>query len=361
MIGRILDRYVLGQWVRVFLLTALGFPLVSLLFRATDELNKLLDRNVSPGAIWLSYLYSIPEEMAQMIPAACLFATVFTLSPLSRNSELTAAKAGGISFYRIIRPLVLAAVLAAGLSFVMTEVATRASSRALELQKEKEVRSIRTRYNFVYRADAGWIYAVRQLDTEMRRMYNTIFERQGTGAANPTLSVVADSATYSDSLAGGWRLYHGSSHLIYDSTTVATFRFARMRFAPLTQRPRELLLQAQEPEEMDYRELGEYIENLRRSGTAVGKLSVDRALKLAIPAACLVITLFGAPLALTAPRAGPAIGVAVSLGTTVAYLLLINLMKAVGETGVIDPTLAAWLPNAFFLVLAVVLLARART
>lgn len=361
MITRILDRYVLGQWLRIFLLTALGFPLVSILIRATDQLTQLLDRDVGAAAIALSYFYSLPEEMAQMIPAACLFATVFTLSPLSRNSELTAAKAGGVSFHRIIRPLVLASGLAVGLSFLMTEVATRASARALELQKEKEVRHIRTRYNFVYRADGGWIYAIRQLDTELRRMYHIVIERQGTGPDNPTLSVVADSAVYEDSLPGGWRLFTGSAHTIFDSTSVSTVRFGQMRFAPLTQRPRELLLEAKEPEEMDYRELGDYIENLRRSGTAVGKLGVERALKLAIPAACLVITLFGAPLALTAPRSGPAVGIAISLGTTVAYLLLINLMKAVGETGVISPTLAAWMPNVFFFLLAIVLLVRART
>lgn len=329
MIRRTLDRYVLRQWFRIFVLTALGFPLVGVLLEATDKLTRLLDRDVAPGAIVLSYLYSIPEHMGQMIPAACLFATVFTIGPLSRNSELTAAKAGGMSFHRIIRPLVLASVLAVGLSFVVGELATRASTRALELQKERAARSITMRYNFVYRADEGWMYAVRLLDTEMNRMQNVVFERPGAGPEYPTLSVVADTVVYSDTVAGRWRLLGGSSHFIYDSVTVATFRFDRMRFRPLTQRPRELLIEAREPEEMAYQELGQYIENLRRSGSDVNKLRVEQALKLAIPVTCLVITLFGAPLAVTAPRAGPAVGVAISLGTTVIFLMLVNLTKAV--------------------------------
>ena len=61
-----------------------------------------------------------------------------------------------------------------------------------------------------------------------------------------------------------------------------------------------------------------------------------------MPAACFVIVLFGAPLALSAPRAGAAIGIAISLGTTVSYLMLIYLSRAIGASGLMNPTLAAW-------------------
>jgi lipopolysaccharide export system permease protein len=360
-IFRILDRYLLGQWIKIFLLTAVGFPLVSVLIQATDRLSRLLDRDLTPGAIALSYLYTIPESMAQMIPAASLFATVFTIGPLNRNAELTAAKAGGQSFHRLILPLVVAALAAGGLSFAVGEIATRASARALELQKETLARNTSLRYNFVYRADGNWIFAIRLLDTDNRRMDHVVFERAGRGADYPTLAVTADSVIWVDTLPGRWRLLRGSSHFLTDSTVTATFRFERMRFRALTQRPRELLVEAKEPEEMDYGELGDYIEVMRRSGNDVRKLSVERALKVAIPATCFVIALFGAPLAVTAPRAGAAVGVAISLGTTVSYLMLINLTKAIGASGVMDPVVAAWAPNLFFLALAVVLLVRVRT
>jgi lipopolysaccharide export system permease protein len=134
-----------------------------------------------------------------------------------------------------------------------------------------------------------------------------------------------------------------------------------MRLGALTQRPRELLLEAKDPSEMDYRELGRYIELMRRSENDVKKLEVERALKIAVPATCFVIALFGAPLAMTAPRAGAAIGVAISLGTTVAYLLLINLTRAIGISGLIDPVVAAWAPNLLFFVIALVLLRKVRT
>jgi len=358
---RLLDRYVLTQWIRIFLLTAVGFPLISVLLEATDRVGRLLERNLTPTDIAISYLFKLPENMAQMIPAACLFATVFTLGPLARNSELTAAKAGGQSFHRLIVPLVVAALFASGLSFLTGEVSTRASARALEIQKERRASTLTTRYDFVYRGDGDWIYAIRTLDTEQERMLNAVFERAGRGPDYPTLSIVADSVTWSDTLAGRWRLMRGSSHIMSDSSVIATFQFARMRLAALTQRPRELLVEAKDPSEMDYRELGRYIEVMRRSGNDVRKLQVERALKIAVPATCFVIALFGAPLARTAPRAGAAVGVAISLGTTVAYLLLINLTRAIGISGLIDPNAAAWLPNLLFFLVALVLLWKVRT
>ena len=47
MIPRLLDRYVAGLWLKLFVLTALGFPLVSILINLTDSLNKLLDRGLT--------------------------------------------------------------------------------------------------------------------------------------------------------------------------------------------------------------------------------------------------------------------------------------------------------------------------
>jgi hypothetical protein len=61
---RILDRYMLGSWIRIFLLTVVGFPLVDILLKATERVGRLLERDLSPGTIVLSYLYLLPEHVA---------------------------------------------------------------------------------------------------------------------------------------------------------------------------------------------------------------------------------------------------------------------------------------------------------
>jgi lipopolysaccharide export system permease protein len=112
---------------------------------------------------------------------------------------------------------------------------------------------------------------------------------------------------------------------------------------------------------MRYRELGRYITALERSGSDVNELRVERALKLAIPVTCIIIALFGAPLATTNQKGGAAWGIGVSLAITIAFLGMIQLTKAVGGKGLMDPEMAAWSPNVIFGLAGLILLARVRT
>ncbi len=357
---RQLDRYVLGSWVRIFVLTALGFPVVSILINLTDTLNRLLDRGLTMKEIAISYVYSIPENAFLVMPAAVLFATVFTVGSMGRHSELTAAKAGGQSFHRLMRPIFMASAAASVLAFVVGELAPGATAKQLELQKAKQARPTRTRFNFVYRGDAGWVYTIRSLDVANRQLKQLMLERQGTGLSYPGLVLTADSASYDDKLKT-WRLRRGASRLIASPARQATFNFRTMRLRALSQTPADLLAESKAPDEMRYAELGRYIDALKRSGNDANKLVVEQALKLALPATCIIIALFGAPLAVTTPRAGAAVGIAISLGTTVIFLLFVQITKAIGAGGLINPVLAAWIPNFVFLFAGLVLLAKVRT
>jgi lipopolysaccharide export system permease protein len=112
---------------------------------------------------------------------------------------------------------------------------------------------------------------------------------------------------------------------------------------------------------MRFAELTRFIRALERSGGDANVLRVERALKIAIPITCLVIALFGAPLATSTQRGGTAYGIGVSLATTIIFLLMIQLTKAVGGKALISPDVAAWLPNTMFAVMGLVLLVRVRT
>ena len=357
---RHLDRYVLGTWIRLFVMAALGLPLIAIFFNLTDMLSRLLDRGLSMREIFISYVYALPEYAFLVMPAAVLLATVFTVVGMGRHSELMAAKAGGQSFHRLMRPLFIAAGLAAFLAFGVGELAPWSTARQLEIQKAKQARPTRARFNFVYSGDAGWVYTVRSLDIASRQLKQIMFERQGTGRDYPGLVLTADSATYDDSRKS-WRLRTGASRVIAGPGQQATFSFRSMRLRALRQSPGDLLAESKGPDEMRFAELGRYIDALKRSGNDANKLIVEQALKLALPVTCLIIALFGAPLAVTTPRAGPAGGVAISLAIALIFLLLTQLTKAIGAGGVVNPLVAAWFPNVLFLFAALVLLAKVRT
>src|SRR5258708_36208010 len=191
---RTLDRYLLREWLRVLLISLLGFPILVIVIDLTDKLDTYMARGIKPGAVALSYIFDLPEKMFLVLPVAVLFATVFTVGSLGRHSELTAAKASGISFHRLVRPLFAAAGAAFIAGLLLGEIAPVATSRRLEMLGEKAIRSTSSRYNFVYRADRRSVYAIRALELRPPDMTDLMLEREGTGGADPTIVLAPQRA-----------------------------------------------------------------------------------------------------------------------------------------------------------------------
>jgi lipopolysaccharide export system permease protein len=348
------------EWVKIFLLSAIGLPVFVILIELAEKLDDYLIKDLAFSEVALAYFFSLPDRIFLILPAAVLFATVFSVGNMNRTAELTAAKASGRSLHRTVAPVLAAALLASGLGLVIGELAPPATRKQLELLGELERRNQMARYNFVYRAEEGWVYSVRQLDITRQRMQDVVLEREGTGADYPTLSVQADRATYRDSMAY-WSLRRGRFHISADPATVSTFAFDSMRVSSLVEHPRELLIEPKKPQEMRYAELNRYVDALERSGGNPRLLRVEQALKIAVPATCFIIALFSIPLVVSGPRMSGAFGVAVSLGTAVVFLVLVQLSRTIGLGGLIPPTLSAWLPNIVFGTVGLVMLRRAPT
>jgi len=360
-----LDRYLLREWTKVFLLASLGFPFLVMVIDLTDKLSTYLGRGIPKARLAYSYVFFLPETISLVLPVAVLFAVVFTVGALGRHSELVAAKASGISFHRVVRPLLVASLAAVLLDLGLTELAPVTSARRAELLGEKTVRQVASRFNpFVYRADSGWVYSIRSLELRASgaEMRDVILERGGTGEDYPTIVVAAQRAAYDTARAKrGWTLNKGALRYLLGPGRETTFVFDTLRTAELRETPADLLAEPKAPDEMRYAELGRYVDALSRSGSDTKKLQVERALKLSVPFACIIIALFGAPLAISTPRSGTAWGVAVCLATTFVDLLMFQLSKAVGAGGALPPGFAAWVPNLLFGAAGVWLWRKART
>jgi lipopolysaccharide export system permease protein len=356
---RPLDRYVFGEFWKIFGVTALGFPILVIVIDLTDNLEKYLNKKVPRADIALSYLYWLPDSMFMILPAAVLFATVFSVGNFTRHSEITAAKASGISFYRMMVPILLGALFAATLDLGLGEVVPITNSKRADLLGEARFRADSVRWNFAHASEHGRVYKAGMLDRVKGEIRELQIERKGSGPEYPTYVVTAREATWRP--AAGWALQTGVLHVVPDSIGDVAFTFQRMIDRKLTERPVDLMAKPRSPQEMRYNELTRFIVALERSGGDANVLRVERALKIAIPATCLIIALFGAPLATSTQRGGAAYGIGISLATTIIFLMMIQLTKAVGGKGLIDPDLAAWVPNAVFATVGLFLLARVRT
>ena len=133
---RPLDRYVFSEFWKIFTMTALGFPVLIVIIDLTDNLDKYLNRQLPRSQIALSYLYFIPDSMFLVMPAAVLFATVFSIGALTRHSEITAAKASGISFYRLTASIYFGAIVASVLAIGLGELVPITNARRADLLEE---------------------------------------------------------------------------------------------------------------------------------------------------------------------------------------------------------------------------------
>jgi lipopolysaccharide export system permease protein len=355
---RWLDRYVANFYLKVWAICVFGAPFLFIVFKLTDDLDKYLARGLTVQQVLLAYLYDFPYQMSLSLPVASLFGAVFTVALMSRHSEVTAAKASGVSFYRLIAPLVVLGTLVSigGLALgELVPVTNRLRAEALQ-ERARSSRGIRNQ--FVYGADGGRAYTVRRLVAEEGRMLDIVIDREGTGTEYPTYRIFAPTGEWAEER---WILLNGYLNYFPQQDRMMTFAFDTLSQRDFTETPQELLAEQKDPEEMNYAELGRFIESIQRSGGDARKLEVERMLKIAVPLACLVVVLFGSALGNSTGRAGPAMGVGIALGTVLVYLLIVRVAQGMGASGVIPPPLAAWLPNFLFLGIGLGLLWRTST
>ena len=118
---RILDQYVVLEFLNMFALVLLGFVLLMLVFTVFDRLGDIL-RNHVPLATVGAYLINLtPSMLYQIAPLAVLIAVLVTFGVLNRNSEIIAMKATGISLYRLVVPIVSIATILAVSLFIFDE------------------------------------------------------------------------------------------------------------------------------------------------------------------------------------------------------------------------------------------------
>jgi lipopolysaccharide export system permease protein len=355
---RTLDRYVAGLYLKVWFICVFGAPLMFMIIKLTDDLDTYLARGLTAQQILLAYLYDFPYQMGLSFPVASLFGAVFTVALMSRNFEITAAKASGVSFYRIIAPIVLLAALLSVVGLGLGElvpVTNRLRAETLG-ERGRSTRTVRT--TFVYGADGGRAYTIRRLISTTGIISDIVIDREGTGLEYPTYRIYAPDARWDE---GRWQLVNGYLHIFPAKDRAVTFAFDTLYQRDFSETPQDLLAEPKDPEEMNYQELGQFIDSIKRSGGDARKLIVDRALKIAFPIACLIVVLFGSALGMSTGRRGPAMGIGIALATVLLYLISVRIAQGMGAGGVLPPTLAAWIPNTLFLGVGIVLLARTKT
>ena len=173
---RILDRFVAKTFLRNFGLVILAAPPLLMLGDLNENLDNYLDRGLTLREVALAYLYQQPLFFQWSFPIAALIATVFTVHGMTTHRELVAAKAGGISFHRLILPIALLGVLLTGAALGLSELIPRGNRISAEILRSEDPRRS-WRSDFVYQSEGGLTWQVERLTVSDGRMAEVVIER----------------------------------------------------------------------------------------------------------------------------------------------------------------------------------------
>ena len=355
---RILDTLIARTFMRIFLLFVLGAPLLFVVGNLVENVDRYFDRGLTVGEVAAAYVFMLPEFISWSFPIAALIAAVFTIHSMTQHREILAAKAGGISFHRLIAPLLVLGLALSGAGLLLSEVVPVAKRRSGQILRSEEV-GRQWRADFVFKTDDDWTLTVRRLSLFPPAMTQVVMEVPAGPNGQAAQHLQATRAPF-DSVRG-WTFQNGYLRMLPDRGTPLTFYFDSLRSSGFGEPPRGLLGQPDDEDEMTDSEIDRMVANITRSGGDASTLLVTKGQRKAIAVATLVIILFGAPLATSSQRGGTAYGIGVALASTILYLLLFRLAGAAGKSGALSPVLSAWIPNVIFLVCGLILLKRVRT
>jgi LPS export ABC transporter permease LptG len=354
----LIDRYVLRSYLKFVLISGLSIYVIFLVVDFREMIDDVIRFQI-PGSVILRFFkFRTPWVVNQILPVACLVATLLAFGLLTRFNEVTAMKAGGLSLYRIAFPVVGATVLFSVFAFGMEGyVMPFSNQRASQIRDQIRGHPPRS-YSQPSRrwilGKDGLFYNYRTFTSPKARFLplagGGIFQGFSAYRLDPQSFAIrerifAREAVWSE---GTWTLREGWERKFGPEGTMSSFEAFKEKKFPLRETPSRFLGEEQTPDQMNYWQLRSFIDDLKRRGYSVQELSVGLYEKLALPFVSLVMVVLGLPFAFRTGKKGSLYGIGLSIGLVVVYYATFAVMSALGEIGFLPPFLAAWAPNILF-------------
>ena len=351
---RILTRYIIKEFLKIFILTITAFISLYLIIDVFEQMDTLIEYRVQLKDGLYFFLYKIPFIFYQLSPIAVLMATLITIGILSRYSEVIAALASGISVLMFSLPFFIFAIFISVVNFTLSESVVPYTTQRVAAMKQAFEGSNKT----VFAQDSIWfkdntdIYNISYIEPEAGILKGFTVYRMDSNF-NISSRIDAKLVNWKD---GKWISPEGILSQFQDSQLlgVSTLKDAAM---PLSKKPDELRNIERLANEMNYRELTKYVKKLKREGYAASRYSVDLHSKISFPLVSIIMVMIGIPFALRSGRhGGIAIGVGLSVIIGFSYWVVFAVNSSLGYNSIIPPFVAAWFTNFIFTGFGVLLL-----
>lgn len=356
---RILDRYILSEWGKVFglcLLSLAGLILVSLAYGWVPD---FLRWGASPWTTVAYLLLRVVGDLTLLVPTSLLVSVIYVLGQLNRNQELAAARAAGISVLRLTAPLWFAAAACGALLVCLNvawisasqetarEIAERAEFAALAAKGGEAKRRGDADFVTYDQARDGRRWVIGKLSLAAGRASSVrlhLLDAQG----RETRRIVARLAEFRQE-DGRWLwTFVDGRDLAFNPATGELLRqphFDQLALPGVHDDPAVMSATLVEPLMLSFREVANVSANAGWFPQGrMAKYAMRYHGILAGSAICLVVVAIAIPFSVLGGRVNPMVGVSKTLGLFLAYYLADAVLTAAGGAGALPPVVAAWLP-----------------
>ena len=344
---KLLDRYVIKELLTPFVFGIFAFTFI---LTGSTILPTLIGETIKYGIpihhFAQLFLLKLPYIFSLSFPMSMLLATILAFGRLGNDLEILAFRAGGVSIFRLVIPVILTGLLVSILTIWFNEsIVPKASFHAENLfrsYRDSDKPTVKQNVNLteykqglpsriinVSEIDKGILKNVTIAEYETGKLARLI--RSETGKLIPT---------------GGWEFYDGVMHNfnLNDPKKVTVIEFKKehiniqLRSVDLSKRKKKV-------EEMTRAELRDRIERKLATGDDALKDLMDYHMKLSIAFASLIYSILGASVGLRPHRSSSGLGLGISLFIIFIYIILLSIGMGLGLSGSFPPLLAAWIPN----------------
>ena len=349
-----LDFYLLRNFSYYFGLLLAGFLLLFEVFTFLDLLDDIAQHRTGLLVVVNYFLYLSFYLFYQLAPLACLVAVLVTLGVMTKNNELVAFKAAGVSLYRIALPLLVAGILFASALFALDATyLPYANQRQDALRNEIKGRPAQTYYQpqrqWIF-GDNSKIYNYQLFDPDKKLFGGlSVFELDPVTFAVKR-RVYADRAQW-EPQQSSWVLESGWIRDFANGKVTKYEQFPATVLSELDEPPSYFSREVRQFYQMNWWQLERYISALEHAGFDVAQLSVQLQKKIAFPLIAPVIMLLAIPFSVFVGTRGAVGGVALGLSLGITYWAAAALFEAMGSVGQLPAALSAWAPDTMFLFL----------
>jgi LPS export ABC transporter permease LptG len=367
---QIVDSYMLGGFLFWFVTVLVSFVVIQHIYTFFELIGDMIRNRISMN-IMLKYLfYLTPKYLYDSTPISVLVAVLVRFSILTKNNEVTAFKASGVSVYRMAIPVWLAAVMLSGALFLFDHTVVPEANRIQDglrnqIKGKAQQTYLHPERKFVRGAD-GRIYYYKLFDNQENAMLGvSVFEIDETKFFI-SRHISAEKARWEPSIKqwvfhNGWRRDLKPDRDFVHETAFDNFTGETRTFNELKEPPDYFLREAKQGKQMNYLELQRYIAELGQSGFDTTQLRVQYHKKFSTPLFALIMALIAVPFAFSGRKGGAMPAVALSIFIALAYIAVNQLFEQMGNMNQLPAQMAAWAPDSLFALAGLYFTARIRS